>query len=125
MIHLYTSSNLYTNLVNVCTGLWLLSNEDQVVNRSLEKIIVEGSMSDDVCRMPILMDIWTLYLRYDVLYRLFLYSWTQLLLVFFCSLHLATPQMRIGCCIVSNGGAGIRIYHRSHKVQRTFLLEKY
>lgn len=68
MIHLYTSPSLYANLVNTCTGLWLISNDDQLLSKSLEKIFVETSLSDDVYRLPILMDIWTLYLRYDVDY---------------------------------------------------------
>lgn len=72
MIQLYISSDLRIDLINVCTGLWLISNGNQSLNRSLEKIIVEASLSDDVYRMPILMDIWTLYLRYDMNYFLFL-----------------------------------------------------
>lgn len=66
MIQLYISSNLRIELINVCTGLWLISNGNQSLNSSLEKTIVEASLSDDVYRMPILMDIWTLYLWYDI-----------------------------------------------------------
>lgn len=66
MLQLYISPNLHADLVHVCTGLWLISNENQMLNRALEQIILEASLSDDIYRMPILMDIWTLYLRYEM-----------------------------------------------------------
>lgn len=66
MIQMHLSPNLHTDVVNVCTGLWLSSNGNQLLNKSLEKIILEASLSDDIYRLPILLDIWTLYLRYDM-----------------------------------------------------------
>lgn len=58
-------------MVSVCTAIWLRSGENQQLNKAIERLILEASLSDDIYRMPILMDLWTLYLRYDCYLLLF------------------------------------------------------
>lgn len=65
MVQLYISPNLRTDLVNVCTGIWLVSSQNRQLSSAIEKMMIEASLSDDVYRLPILLDLWTQYLRYD------------------------------------------------------------
>lgn len=124
MVHLYTSMNLYTSLVHTCTGLWLIGNDDQVLSTSLEKIFAGASFSDDSYRMLLLLDIWTLYLRYDTVYS-DIHRHISHYFFYFFLLHLVTLQTRLDCCIVNNGCAATNRHHPSHKVHRICSFERY
>lgn len=62
MHQVYVSSRLYDKLVASCTILVMTSMNQQM---DLENILVEATLMDDIAfRMPILLDIWTQFLRY-------------------------------------------------------------
>lgn len=57
------SENLYEDVVTICTTLILAGSQSEQGSRSLERILMEASSIDDIYRMPLLLDIWMLFLR--------------------------------------------------------------
>lgn len=90
--------NLYTSLVHTCTGLWLIGNDDQVLSTSLEKIFAGASFSDDSYRMLLLLDIWTLYLRYDTVYSDIHRHISHYFFYFFIAFSHTTNEIRLLYC---------------------------
>lgn len=65
MLQLYVFDHLYDKIVSNCT-LLLLTNVNEQIESSSECVLLEATLIDDnVYRVPILLDIWTLFIRYE------------------------------------------------------------
>lgn len=76
MLQLHMFDHLYDKIVSLCT-LLLLKNVNEQIESSTECVILEATLIDDnVYRVPILLDIWTLYIRYEreFLFRIFYFQ---------------------------------------------------
>lgn len=63
MNQICTSTELHDEIVYVCTGLMLACTVDQQANDSLQKVLTDSIFADNVHLMPILEDVWFLFLR--------------------------------------------------------------
>lgn len=63
MNQICTSTELHDEIVHVSTGLMLACTVDQQANDSLQKVLTDSIFADNVHLMPILEDVWFLFLR--------------------------------------------------------------
>lgn len=63
MIQIFQSEDLYDKIVNLSTALLLKILKNQQINDSMEQMMVEVTLIDNAHLMPILMDIWMLFLQ--------------------------------------------------------------
>lgn len=62
-VRMYKSTDIYTEFTNLCAALLLTVTVNRPVFVFLEKKLIEATLSDNVYEMPVLLDIWMIFLR--------------------------------------------------------------